>query len=360
MIRELQIRGFKLFTQQRFELRSMTLLAGMNGAGKTSVIHALLLAREAWRRSDDIVELNGPFGLELGGFEDALNHETDNDFRIALVGDSAVPEEWFFSAGQTELYASVAHHAESGTSAFINEPRSFQYLCAERRGPRITQTSAALPPAMLEVGYRGEYCAQVLETLVSFIVEDGRLSSVGPEIPPLLKTQTEQWLSRVTCPLQIDTESFAGTGVMTIKFRTGEAWVKPTNMGFGVTYALPVILAGLIAGRGGLLVVENPEAHLHPAGQSQIGVFLATIAAAGVQVIVETHSDHVLNGVRRSIGEQRLLSGGDAIVHYFDVEGSQPRALEFTGSGGISSWPRGFFDQYQLDIAALTRVRRPR
>ena len=213
---------------------------------------------------------------------------------------------------------------------------------------------------MLEVGCRGEYCAQVLETLDKFVIEDKRRSSGESDTALLLKAQTELWLSRVTRPLQIDTEAFTGTSVTAIKFRTGEAWVKPTNMGFGVTYALPVIVAGLIAGNGGLLLVENPEAHLHPAGQSEIGVFLATIAAAGVQVIVETHSDHVLNGVRRAIGDRQLLSATDATVYYFDAAGSEPQELSFTERGSISAWPRGFFDQYQLDVAALTRVRRPR
>jgi predicted ATPase len=107
-------------------------------------------------------------------------------------------------------------------------------------------------------------------------------------------------------------------------------------------------------------MVENPETHLHPAGQSQMGIFLATMAAAGVQVIVETHSDHVLNGIRRAIGEQRILSSEQAVVHYFDNDGGEPQPLAFTENGGISTWPHGFFDQYQIDVSALTRVRRPR
>jgi predicted ATPase len=382
VIRQLGIRGFKRFTEHSFELRPMTVLAGMNGAGKTSVVHALLLVREACRRRDGVVELNGPFGLELGGFEDVLNHQTINSFAITLAADGSVEEgrvvseiesagpigrpvqlveqQWVFTEGDTALYATVAESAVLGSGPFVAKPRSFQYVSAERLGPRITQGSAALPPSVLEVGCRGEYCAQVLDTLGTTIVEEGRCCLVDAEIPPLLKAQTEQWLSRVTRPLQIDTETFAGTGVTAMKFRTGEDWVKPPNMGFGITCTLPVILAGLTAGTGGLLLIENPEAHLHPAGQSQIGVFLATMAAAGIQIIVETHSDHVLNGIRRTIGEQQLLQADQAIVHYFDAEASKPQDLFFTGTGGVSSWPSGFFDQYQLDVAALTRVRRPR
>jgi predicted ATPase len=132
-------------------------------------------------------------------------------------------------------------------------------------------------------------------------------------------------------------------------------------MGFGVSYALPVILAGLTAQPGGILIVENPEAHLHPAGQSRMGVFLAWLAGRGVQVVVETHSDHVLNGIRRSIGEHGYLRSSDAVLHFFDsTENDEPRIqrLDFTSVGGVSHWPKGFFDQYQIDIASLGQVRR--
>jgi predicted ATPase len=217
-----------------------------------------------------------------------------------------------------------------------------------------------LPPQMLSVGCRGEFCAQVLDTLGKSLVDENRRDTREPESPLLLKSQAELWLSQLTRPIQIDTERFPGTAVTAMKFRAGETWEKPTNMGFGVTYALPVVLAGLTAGPMGILIVENPEAHLHPAGQSKMGLFLASMAAANVQIVVETHSDHVLNGIRRAIGEQNVLRPNQAIVHYFESGPVEPKALEFSESGGVSSWPQGFFDQYQLDVAALTRVRRPR
>ena len=87
------------------------------------------------------------------------------------------------------------------------------------------------------------------------------------------------------------------------------------------------------------------------------------IAASGVQVLLETHSDHVLNGIRRAIAEHKVITADQAIAHFFDMESeSEPNitTLRFTESGGVSEWPRRFFDQYQLDVAALTRVRRPR
>ena len=105
--------------------------------------------------------------------------------------------------------------------------------------------------------------------------------------------------------------------------------------------------------------MENPEAHLHPAGQSRMGVFLAWLASKGVQVIVETHSDHILNGVRRAIGEYAFLRSDKAVVHFFDhATPLNVQELRFTETGSVSHWPQGFFDQYQIDVAALGRLRR--
>lgn len=360
MFTKLQIYGFKMFAKAKFKLAPLTILTGMNGTGKTSLIHALLLIREATRRDDKVVQLNGPYGLELGSFEDIQNWNTQNHMSFVLTDEACSIYSWELGGNPTSLYAEIQKHPQELPPLFNEGERMFQYLCAERFGPRTILGSAALPPEQLEVGFRGEYSAQVLYALGSLPIDSlRRCPDAREDDAALLKFETERWLSRIARPIQIDTESIAIKTVTALRFRIPDGeWVRPPNMGFGVTYALPVILAGLTAGKGGILIVENPEAHLHPAGQSQMGYFLASIASAGVQVVVETHSDHVLNGIRRAIGEHRILSEDQAIIHFFDVDGAPPQTLSFTETGGIASWPRGFFDQYQLDVTALTRVRR--
>jgi predicted ATPase len=363
MIRELIIEGFKRFGFQHLELKALTVLAGRNGAGKTSAIHALLLAHNAMHRRDGVAELNGPYGIELGWFEDVVNwNRPEIDFSITIRDEHTQEAIWTFSKGNTELYASVKGSDSNSEleSLIVHNPRSFQYLAAERDGPRITQKASALPLELLEVGSRGEFAAQVLEKLGSSVVDDGRLST-NKDAPPLVKAQTEQWLSRIARPIEIDTATFPGTDIASLTFRVpGGSWVRPTNMGFGVSYSLPIVVAALTASSGGLLIVENPEAHLHPAGQSEMGVFLARMAAAGIQVIIETHSDHVLNGIRRAIGESSVLPVDNAIVHFFPDADASVLSLGFTATGGLSEWPPGFLDQYQLDIARISKVRRPR
>ncbi len=361
MICNLEIRGFKRFSAEAFNMTPLTILTGMNGSGKTSLIHSLLLLREATMRGDQLVQLNGPYGLELGKFEDIQNWRESDSVSFQLIDEKAMKYDWSFSGDQTALYAEVQRAPKVPPAAFKRDNRMFQYLSAERLGPRSTQGCAALPPALLEVGSRGEYSAQLLDTLGGQQIDDlRRHPGAGEADVPLLKFETERWLSSIARPIQIDVVPLA-RATTTLRFRVPDGeWVSAPNMGFGVTYALPVVLAGLTAGAGGLLIVENPEAHLHPAGQSMMGRFLATIAAAGVQVLVETHSDHVLNGIRLAIGEYKILPPSNATVHFFDVNDTPHQNLSFTETGGMDAWPTGFFDQYQLDVAKLTRVRRRR
>ena len=103
-------------------------------------------------------------------------------------------------------------------------------------------------------------------------------------------------------------------------------------------------------------MIENPEVHLHPAGQAAMGEFLAEVAAAGVQVILETHSDHVLNGIRRAV-KKGVLAPDDAALHFFRLQqdDEQEGAVLVESpildrDGNVDMWPEGFFDQFDKDM----------
>jgi predicted ATPase len=366
MITSIDIRGFKRFQAKAFDIAPLTILTGLNGSGKTSLIHALLLASEASSGSSTgVVRLNGPFGLELGTAEDIRNWKSDEPVKFVIGSGSGDEATWKFGMpSEDALYVTVEQKPDKLPDAFSGLPRAFSYLCAERLGPRSTLGASPRPPTELETGVRGEYCAQILESLGDKLIEDpSRVHSDREEnAPTMLKYEVERWLAEVARPVEIDAIRYPGSMLFALRFRSpGGDWVRAPNMGFGLSYALPVILAGLTARAGGLLIVENPEAHLHPAGQSRMGTFLGWLSSHGVQVMIETHSDHVLNGIRRAIGEHKYLAENKAIVYFFEsAEGDEPvvHKLGFTAIGGISHWPPGFFDQFQTDVAALGRVRR--
>lgn len=370
MIARLGIRRFKGFKAVDLELGQLTVLTGLNSAGKTSTVQALLLLRQALR-GDAVVALNGPDGLALGEPLDVL-HRGSGAETIELTLETTGPTEpsrvVLALPEERAMHLQVREGASAAPSALTQPEPAFTYLCAERHGPRDTLTAHATDVETLGVGVFGEHTAQVLALQERFAVDSGRHAPQDKHIGALrfLTRQTELWLSRIlgtAGSLRIEARWIEGTTVTTLRFQMpGQQaeWTRPQNVGFGVSYALPIVVAGLRAPKGGLLVVENPEAHLHPAGQSVMGAFLAQVAASGVQVVVETHSDHVINGVRRAVAERAVTLDPDAVaVLYFrpDAPGGHDR-IQLRETGELSAWPAGFFDQLEQDLGAIARARR--
>lgn len=131
---------------------------------------------------------------------------------------------------------------------------------------------------------------------------------------------------------------------------------RATHVGFGLAYALPIIVGGLSLAPNGVIVAENPEAHLHPFSQSRMGVFLAMLAASGRQVFVETHSDHVVNGIRLGVRHKMIDSAAVMFDHFTNLpdEGrSEVVQIAPDSEGSLEAWPPGFFDQIERDLARL-------
>lgn len=142
---------------------------------------------------------------------------------------------------------------------------------------------------------------------------------------------------------------------MQLKSDSRSEFQRPQNVGFGLTQLFPVLVALLVAEPGQLVIIENPEVHLHPRAQQQIGFFAAEAAAAGVQVMVETHSDHVLNGIRLAVRRGKLASD-DVAIHFLGVPGTDTNSLvspTIDSDGRLDQWPAGFFDQFDLALSEL-------
>ncbi len=364
MIDEIVITNFKRFSHLTMPFRRLTLLTGINSGGKSSVIQALLLLHSE-QLPGGAVPLNGPHGLALGEASDILNcNAASNEIEISLIAGGTrgvmvleVPHE------RSPSLIAVRTELPEVLSETTGQERGFVYLSAERLGPRDLQEVAVDFEDDLSVGSRGEFTAHVLSQLGRVPVDPARLHpKTGPSGGVVtLNAQTELWMSTLVGPIQIEATWLAGTNAAIIRFRPPDLlteWLRPANVGFGFSYALPIVVAGLTAPSQGLLVVENPEAHLHPAGQSAMGRFLANVAAGGTQVLVETHSDHVLDGVRRAAGVEGKIPSDDVIVHFFGDDPT-PETLYIDEKGSMSGWPLGFFDQTEADLAELARAQRP-
>ena len=130
-----------------------------------------------------------------------------------------------------------------------------------------------------------------------------------------------------------------------------------TNVGFGISYALPILVDALLAKEGNWFVVENPEAHIHAKAQSNMGYFLGTMAAAGLRVIVETHSEHIVNGIRRAAIVGGRLTPEDVNIYFFHGK-SESELLSIDEYGNLSDFPVDFFDQSRQDMLEIIKWQR--
>lgn len=363
MIDRLGIRGFKRFTSVDLAFRPLTVFCGLNGVGKSTAIQAMLLARQAADTvAPKVVQLNGPYGLALGEAEDVLHPEA-TEIRVIIGEDSESYEYAFAVPANRALNLDVASKPANDPPALSGRGMTFSYLNAERLGPRDQLDVTAEEAELIGIGVRGEYTAQALALRETEQVREPlRHPGTSDRGVITLRTQVESWASEIIRPIRITAQWPAGITASIIRFQEPgllTEQIRPTNVGFGFSYALPIIVAGLLAPVGGLLIVENPEAHLHPAGQSRLGRFLARVAGSGSQVLVETHSDHLINGIRLGVADDKVLRADQVIIHFFDEAGrGAPTAISLTENGGLDHWPAGFFDQIERDLGDLSRAKR--
>lgn len=361
MLTVLRLRNLKRFASLELSLRPLTTLTGSNSAGKSTVLQALNLARQASLCSGKTVSLSAE-GLSLGEASEVLARDADGSAIEVTVeeADSTIASWRFKAQEERSMVLGLVSRPEPPPRWAAACGRHFTYLCAERLGPRDSQHVSPNAADDLPIGIQGEYTAQLFQVMQNTLVPEGRRREAAGSF---LRPQTEAWMSHLVGPLQIDAQWPAGLDVAQLRFKTPSnqsEWTRPPHMGFGVSYVLPIVVGGLLAPSGGIFLLENPEAHLHPAGQSRIGLFLGTLAADGVQVLVETHSDHVINGIRRAATGETTLRHEDVLFHFFsDTNQEHPvTTIELQSSGALTDWPKGFFDQLDEDLGILAKVRR--
>lgn len=362
MIRSFEVRNFKALKDLTLQLGQLVLLSGVNSSGKSSVLQALRLAELAMTHSPT-VQLNQLMGLELGEATDVLNREALAQHIELVVHTEGGVDRITLIAPDDQDRSVALEVLQSGSGR--SESRRWQvdtYLGAERLGPRDILEVAPSGGTRIDVGVRGEFTAHMLALFDRRRVQDALLhpSTVETPLAPTLGPQSQAWLSSIVHPTRIRSTWLPQASAAALQFRDLDVmadWVRPANVGFGLTYCLPIIVAALGSTPGTAFIVENPEAHLHPRAQSEIGRFLVRVAASGVQTIIETHSDHVLNGVRVAVAAEQLLSSDDVAIHFFSAAGAGVTEITLNGNGSLSDWPSGFFDQTVEDLATVSRVR---
>ncbi len=375
MLCKLDLVGFKCFETLNLPFGLLTLLTGVNGGGKSSVMQALMLLAQTIKHQEwgTSLLLEGP-ELALGSVADVLNQNSSRRNLSLGITTSSQRVHWAFQAEERRALAIPLQHVEVDTQRFQPTPgmrwlmpaeladnasaarllRRLSWITAERSGPR-----ELLPLRINEdhpqVGRHGEMAAALLywhgdEPISSPVLHDS-------DVPPTLLRQTQAYMQDFFpgCGFRISPIDGASSISLRLRSNSRSEFQRPQNVGFGLTQLFPIIVAILAAQSGDVLLVENPEVHLHPSAQQRIGMLLAKVAATGVQIVLETHSDHVLNGVRLAV-KHKLLSHTDTKVHFFAQQSGQysaPLSPSMDADGRLDTWPEGFFDQMDFALAEL-------
>jgi predicted ATPase len=371
MITRIDLQHFKCFELLRLPISPLTLLSGSNASGKSSVLQALVLLHQTMREHEwsTRLMLNGA-SIRLGTVSDVVDKVYGRrTFEIGMVDDER-EYRWAFAGERSEMSMAVDRVAvgrgtyekpavlrfllppdvDETAGALAGRLRGLSYITAERVGPREVYAFEDRQIAPV-VGPLGEHTVSVLhwgreehvlEELALPGVPTTRLHQVGERMRSLFPG----------CALVVEEVPHANAVTLGLRTSDDTDFHRPIHVGFGLTQILPIVVAALSAIRGDILLIENPEVHLHPAGQALMGQFLADVARAGVQVIVETHSDHVLNGIRRSVKAARLAAE-QVSLHFFKPRSSEAAQVlnpVLDNSGNIDTWPEGFFDQFDKDM----------
>jgi predicted ATPase len=357
MEKYLKIKGYKCFEDKTISLGQLTVLAGGNSVGKSSVIQSLLLMRSAFNRRtlSNKVPLNEDFVLSLGNTDNIISRKaagTSLHFEYSFEGKYKLDFEET-ETGSADVFLKIKHFTPYEKTPLVQ--LNFHYLHAERFGPRPFYQIGIKDR---NVGWQGEYAVPILSSREAlnpiFNVTQELLFPKEPN--PKLNTQVESWMDYIIPGVELNGDRIEQIGQAIMSYNGS----NPYNVGFGISYVLPIVVAGLIAKKGEMLIVENPEAHLHPSGQSRIGQFLARVANSGIQVIIETHSEHVVNGVRlASLSE--VIDNKKVVINFFSPnKGNQPdvKSISMNENADLEAWPKGFFDQTQHDLATMFRIKR--
>lgn len=358
MLTELQLKNFKRFECLKLPLRGLTLLSGMNSMGKSTIIQSLLVLRQTFERGhlDKGIFLNGLY-TNIGVGRDLLFHDASEEEIVIQLSTDTESHAWHFH------YEPAADYLEANEvpQSLIANPshvnlfdNQFDYLSAERLAPQPSYTKSYYDVHVRkQLGMHGEYAPHYLFEMRKDKLENPKVLHPNEHDPHLLP-QTEQWLNEISPGTRINFEDHGHANTIGLLVGQGSSYYSVANVGFGVSYVLPIIIALLKSRKGSLVILENPEAHLHPAGQRKMGELISRAVAGGVQVILETHSDHVLNGIRLST-KQNIISPEQTALYYLCSNGEHNyfENPELKIDGRLTFWPSGFFDEWDKAIDAI-------
>lgn len=371
MIEHLSLRNFKCFEEIRLPLGRLMLITGVNGVGKSSIVQALLLLRQS--NDDKKIDLHDHVKID-GDLIDLINADKmryalseDTDISIELTDDQGDKLTFLINKAITDVKEIACECTGDLDKALENWSlfnRDFVYLYADRTAPQKSYRKGVESSTDSRLGDKhGSRTAFRLyeATTTGEKIGISALSLEGDTVVGNISA----WISFIMGGQVRVSADQEGADQITLNYSKtingNEIVFSPLNVAFGNSYILPILLAILTAPAGSLIIIENPEAHLHPSAQFRMGQFLALAAQNGVQIIVETHSDHLLNGVRVLVTKPlngQKMDANKVEIHYIYQDEENPalhldERIMLEEDGSLDHWPIGFFDEWELALRSL-------
>lgn len=298
MLSKISINNFKSIKEMTLELNNFNLLVGTNSSGKSSFIQSLLLLHQNYI-NNRCCGLNGPF-ISLGGVDEVLNYSVKRGFdSISFTAEDLYNTYELKFTPEDDEYGKTKYNTSLNNSIYN---KTLKYLSCHRIGAlNLYQKNYENQE---DIGIDGQFAISYLSNEGGYDIESDLLVC-NPELHLTndLKTQTNYWLQKIVST-KITVDEIEGTDCVRAKYLSitsdegMEKYTRPIHVGSGISYLISIIVTCLSSKKDDIIVIENPEIHLHPKAQAQLCDFLYHIAKADRQLLVETHSDHIFDGVR--------------------------------------------------------------
>ena len=259
--------------------------------------------------------------------------------------------------GKDEVLSDFSHtiatNIKDQVNIAVNEIARFftskiRYIGPLRAEPWTTQQRFAPSGELDEVGTKGEYAAMVYHSNQNALVE-----WYNPETKQIeqgtLRESLDNWAQYLDVANQVRTEAAGASGVTwTVVLKQDQVTRTFPQVGVGVSQILPILVMGLLAPQNTLLIIEQPELHLHPRLQARLGDFFVGLAKCNKQCLIETHSENLVNQLRYHIVQSGGQDKSDCIIYFVDQDekgAAKFEPVEISPKGNILNWPEGFFDE---------------
>jgi predicted ATPase len=365
MITGIQIRNFKSLKDIKISTKPLNLLMGLNGMGKSSLIQSLLLLHQSKLLQSGRLLLNDKF-VQIGKGKDAFYQFSQTDvmeFELAFSNSNKKANWKFKYTPESDFFDKIGNESNTGYENESLFSTNFQYLNAERRGPReVYKTSPVNTINEKQLGNFGEFTVHYLNVFGNNKLSEAKLMHPKAKSETLIH-QTDSWLGEISPGVKLNTREIPGTDnvILDFQFGTGDFYTnsfRPTNVGFGLSYVLPIIVALLSAQKNRIIIIENPESHIHPRGQAELGRLMALAASTGAQLFVETHSDHILNGLRVAVKKGHINKDNVGLFYFEKVTNNEEQYSKITSiqvdrNGELDGYPVNFLDEWNNQLFNL-------